>query len=128
MARITVENCGNRFELVLDAATRAKAISSGAPKVVECDNSIHVTALREIEAGKIDLEALKEVQINNMQVYKQVEELDQEDTAGSTENTPAEEEFDFIADGSAYALPTDENDESLADDFSFADENLDVND
>ena len=42
MARVTVEDCvdkvTNRFELVLDAAKRARQISSGAPLLVERDN------------------------------------------------------------------------------------------
>ncbi len=57
MARITVEDClervGNRFELVLLAARRAKQLLKGARPLVESENKEIVTALREIAAGKV---------------------------------------------------------------------------
>ncbi len=57
MARITVEDCldhvGNRFELVLLGARRAKQLLKGARPLVESDNKEVVTALREIAAGEI---------------------------------------------------------------------------
>ncbi len=60
MARITVEDClekvGNRFELVLAAAQRAKQLLKGAPPLVESDNKEVVTALREIAAGTVIVE------------------------------------------------------------------------
>ncbi len=60
MARITVEDClekvGNRFELVLAGARRAKQLLKGAPPLVESDNKEVVTALREIAAGKVRVE------------------------------------------------------------------------
>jgi len=64
MARITVEDCldkvANRFELVLGGARRAKQLLKGARPLVESDNKEVVTALREIAAGKVILERLKE--------------------------------------------------------------------
>lgn len=60
MARITVEDClqnvGNRFELVLVGARRAKQLLKGARPLVESENKDVVTALREIAAGHITLE------------------------------------------------------------------------
>jgi DNA-directed RNA polymerase subunit omega len=60
MARVTVEDClqrtANRFELVLGAAKRAKQLLKGARPLVESDNKEVVTALREIAAGKVNLE------------------------------------------------------------------------
>jgi DNA-directed RNA polymerase subunit omega len=60
MARVTVEDCleriPNRFELVLGAAKRAKQLLKGARPLVETDNKEVVTALREIAAGKVNLE------------------------------------------------------------------------
>lgn len=57
MARITVEDCleqaGNRFELVLLGARRAKQLLKGARPLVESDNKEIVTALREIAAAKV---------------------------------------------------------------------------
>ena len=59
MARVTVEDCidkvDNRFDLVLMASHRARAISSGAPISVQRDNDKNpVVALREIGDGKLD--------------------------------------------------------------------------
>jgi len=60
MARITVEDClehvGNRFELVLLGARRAKQLLKGARPLVESDNKEIVTALREIAAQKVRIE------------------------------------------------------------------------
>jgi len=64
MARITVEDCleqvPNRFRLVLVGARRAKQLLKGARPLVETDNKEVVTALREIAAGKVVIEALPE--------------------------------------------------------------------
>ncbi len=59
MARITVEDClgkvGNRFELVLLGARRAKQLLKGARPLVASDNKEVVTALREIADGEVSL-------------------------------------------------------------------------
>jgi DNA-directed RNA polymerase subunit omega len=67
MARITsqkaAEAVGNRFDLVLIAAVRARELKRGhAPKVL-CDNGPMVTALREIETGLVGRDYLKKVGI-----------------------------------------------------------------
>ena len=59
MARVTVEDCvekvPNRFGLVLLAAHRARAISAGAPLLVDRDNDKNpVVALREIADDVVD--------------------------------------------------------------------------
>ena len=63
MARVTVEDClekiPNRFELVLVAARRAKQLLKGDRPLIESDNKEVVTALREIAAGKVRVEAPK---------------------------------------------------------------------
>ncbi len=60
MARITVEDCldnvGNRFELVLLGARRAKQLLKGARPLVDSDNKEVVTALREVASGEVVLE------------------------------------------------------------------------
>ncbi len=60
MARITVEDCldnvGNRFELVLLGARRAKQLLKGARPLVESENKEVVTALREIAANEVQME------------------------------------------------------------------------
>ncbi len=57
MARITVEDCldnvGNRFELVLLGARRAKQLLKGARPLVDSENKEVVTALREIASGEV---------------------------------------------------------------------------
>ncbi len=63
MARITVEDCldnvGNRFDLVLAAAKRARALAMGADPLVEIDNDKPtVIALREIAEGVYDPSAV----------------------------------------------------------------------
>jgi len=60
MARITVEDClqyvGNRFELVLLAAKRARQIAKGSvqPCVPEENDKPTVVALREFAAGHVN--------------------------------------------------------------------------
>lgn len=64
MARVTVEDCldnvKNRFELVMVAAKRARAIAvQGAQPLVEWENDKPtVVALREIAAGLIKADIL----------------------------------------------------------------------
>jgi len=65
MARITsqkaAEAVGNRFDLVLIAAQRARELKKGYEPKVTCDNGSSVTALREIEEGKIGRDYLKKM-------------------------------------------------------------------
>jgi DNA-directed RNA polymerase subunit omega len=64
MARVTVEDCLgnviNRFELVLVAAKRARALSVGGqePMVNPENDKPTVIALREIAAGFVDASIL----------------------------------------------------------------------
>ncbi|MBQ9275860.1 MAG: DNA-directed RNA polymerase subunit omega [Succinivibrio sp.] len=63
MARVTVEDAvnkvGNRFDLVLLSARRARQISNGSKPLVDEDNDKPtVIALREIEEGLITEEFL----------------------------------------------------------------------
>jgi DNA-directed RNA polymerase subunit omega len=79
MARVTVEDCvdkvPNRFELVLLAAHRARAVSAGAPITVERENDKNpVVALREIADRTISSEDVKEDLIHSMQRYVEVDE------------------------------------------------------
>ena len=65
MARVTVEDSlekvGNRFDLVLIAAKRARNISMGAEPLLPMDNDKPtVIALREIADGLIGEDILKE--------------------------------------------------------------------
>ena len=72
MARVTVEDCvdkiPNRFDLVLFAATRARAISSGAEITVDRDRDKNpVVALREIADELVKPDDLKEALVTSMQ-------------------------------------------------------------
>ena len=62
MARITVEDClevvPNRFSLVLVSAERTKQLLKGSHALInnDSDNKEVVTALREIAAGKFEID------------------------------------------------------------------------
>jgi DNA-directed RNA polymerase subunit omega len=83
MARVTVEDCidkvDNRFDLVLLASHRARAISSGSPITVDRDNDKNpVVALREIADTTIAPEDVREDLIHSMQKYVEVDEPEPE--------------------------------------------------
>lgn len=65
MARITsqlaAEALGNRYDLILVASVRARELKKGHMPKVKSDNGHIVTALREIEEGKIGIDYLKRV-------------------------------------------------------------------
>ncbi|MCW8846554.1 MAG: DNA-directed RNA polymerase subunit omega [Gammaproteobacteria bacterium] len=65
MARITVEDClekvDNLFDLVLIASKRARRVANGAEPFVDWENDKPtVVALREVAAGHVGREILKE--------------------------------------------------------------------
>jgi DNA-directed RNA polymerase subunit omega len=79
MARVTVEDCTdkvpNRFDLVLLAAHRARAMSKGALPTVERDDDKNpVVALREIADETIDRDDLLEDFIHSMQKHVEIDE------------------------------------------------------
>jgi len=97
MARITVEDCidkfESRFELVLVASNRARKIHSGENPTVEKDNDKPtVIALREIADETLSIDSLKDKLI---QEYQTVSPLDEEelslDYAGSEDETTEDE-------------------------------------
>jgi DNA-directed RNA polymerase subunit omega len=57
MARITSQRAalavGSQYDLVLIAARRVRELKRGWLPTVQCKNDLLVTAIREIEAGKI---------------------------------------------------------------------------
>ena len=72
MARVTVEDCidkvPNRFELVLLAAHRARAIAVGSPIAVERENDKNsVIALREVAETSIAPNDVRESLITSIQ-------------------------------------------------------------
>jgi len=81
MARITVEDCidkfESRFELVLVASNRARKLHAGENPTVEKDNDKStVIALREIADESIPINSLKDKLI---QEYQMVSPLDEEE-------------------------------------------------
>ena len=83
MARVTVEDCiqrvPNRFSLVLLSAQRARAVSAGAPLLVDRDNDKNpVVALREIADDVVDPDELKEAVILSLQRVDERSEAEEE--------------------------------------------------
>jgi len=81
MARVTVEDCvdkvPNRFDLVLLAAERARAMAKGAEILVDRDNDKNpVVALREIADEHLNPDDLREDLVTNLQAYSEIEEGD----------------------------------------------------
>ena len=79
MARITVEDCidkvANRFELVLLAAHRARAIAKGSHVSVEPDGDKNpVIALREIAERTISANDMREGFIHSLQANVETDE------------------------------------------------------
>ncbi len=84
MARVTVEDCvdkvPNRFDLVLLAAHRARAMSAGEPLTVERDNDKNpVVALREIADEGVQPEIVKEDYITSLQKYADTDEPEEDE-------------------------------------------------
>ena len=85
MARVTGEDCvirvPNRFELVMLASRRARAISAGEPLKVDRDNDKNpVVALREI-AGGADIEDLRTLLVRGLQKHVEVDEPEEDNMA-----------------------------------------------
>ena len=83
MARVTVEDCipvvNNRFELVLYAAERSRAIARGSEITVQKDDDKDsVVALREIADGNLDLGALQEGIVRALQKHFERDETDED--------------------------------------------------
>jgi DNA-directed RNA polymerase subunit omega len=79
MARVTVEDCvdkvANRFELVLLAAHRARAIANGSHITIDPENDKNpVVALREIAERTIPPDDMREGLIHSIQRNVEVDE------------------------------------------------------
>ncbi len=96
MARVTVEDCidkvPNRFDLVMLAAHRARALADGAPITIERDNDKNpVVALREIAEETMGVEELREQAIESHQRHVEVDEPEEDNMAllmGESESAP----------------------------------------
>jgi DNA-directed RNA polymerase subunit omega len=83
MARVTVEDCvqrvPNRFNLVLLAANRARAIAAGGQLTIDRDNDKNpVVALREIAEDMVDAAELRETLISSLQRVDEHSEAEEE--------------------------------------------------
>ena len=94
MARVTVEDCiekiPNRFDLVLAAAQRARAVSSGNPLTIDRDNDKNpVVALREIADETIDPDFLRD------EIIKSLQKLSNPEVSNEDEEDELEENRDI---------------------------------
>jgi len=60
-SQTAVEMIGNRYDLVLIASIRARELKRGYKPLIATNNKPIVTALNEIEQGKIGIEYLKKI-------------------------------------------------------------------
>ncbi len=84
MARVTVEDCivkvPNRFDLVILASQRARAVSAGAAITLDRDNDKNpVVALREIAEETILADDLRDSVIRSYQKLAEVDEPEEEE-------------------------------------------------
>jgi len=113
MARVTVEDCidkvANRFELVLIAAQRTKAVNSGVPITVERDNDKDpVIALREIAQEHVQPAMLIEDLIQSLQTRSKVDQI--EDDNLSFDDEDMDDKFDYMANGADIYVSDDHSD------------------
>ena len=113
MARVTVEDCiekiPNRFDLVLVASQRARALSSGTELTVEKDNDKNpVIALREIADETIEIAEVEEARIKGLQKHLEPdvpddEEMDQLTSGDDFMNMASELKPDMVLGGTGDA-------------------------
>ena len=145
MARITVEDCidkfESRFELVLVASNRARKLHSGENPTIEKDNDKStVIALREIADETLSIDSLKDKLIEE---YQTVSPLDEDelslDYSGSetaiseaeikddtNENVEQSNEENYEVNISNESESNENNDESIL--TSKNDENTEITD
>ena len=114
MARITVEDCvdkfESRFELVLVASNRARKLHSGESPTVEKDNDKPtVIALREIADESLSVDSLKEKLIEE---YQTVSPLDDEELSLDYTDSEIDIKDEIIVDEAKLDDKSGENHES----------------
>ena len=121
MARITVEDCidkfESRFELVLVASNRARKLHSGENPTVEKDNDKPtVIALREIADESLSVDSLKQKLIEEYQTVSPLDEeelsLDYSDSQTEIKDEIIEGEYQLDIGKYEVNIP-DEDDNSL---------------
>lgn len=121
MARITVEDAvqkvGNRFDLVLLAARRARqiAIDGKKPLVDEENDKPTVIALREIEEDLISKETLDRLEHQSPDLaspLSNIDAFDNENVESSDETTDNKDEDDFDDEGENEEVAVDKEAEA----------------
>ena len=141
MARITVEDCidkfESRFELVLVASNRARRLHSGETPTVEKDNDKNtVIALREIADETISIEDVKNSLIEEYQSvsFQSEEDLLLENNDVEDNNTDQDEvknigdELININEESSSNLESEESDTKNTDETLSADQDQTIED
>ena len=126
MARVTVEKCKgmvrDNFELVVLAAVRAKDINSGAPVTLERENDKDsVMALREIEAGYIKIDSLKERLIVMLQKGSAIEKHQEEVKINLEEEEDFSDEFAFDMEEGQYEVSAENFSDEISVEEDFGD-------
>ena len=121
MARITVEDCidkfESRFELVLVASNRARKLHSGESPTVEKDNDKPtVIALREIADETLSIDSLKDKLI---QEYQTVSPLDEEELSLDYDSSETKIKDELIEDESNL---NEQNHEAIISDQDYSNE------
>ncbi len=129
MARVTVEDCvlvvPNRFELVVLSSQRAKDIASGGVLTVDRDNDKNaVVSLREIAEKTIDVAALRECIVQNLQRKVRTDRFEPE-PAASAADEESMSSLEVIQEMDSFGIQEDFSD---SDGLTFSEENLEVDD
>jgi DNA-directed RNA polymerase subunit omega len=129
MARVTIEDCmkvvENRFELVAIASQRAKEIAAGSPLTVERDNDKNaVIALREIALENVSCGQLKEIIIRNLQKKGSYDSNEEDFELNAEEDNLDSLEMELLEDIGSLNIDTITDE----DNFSFGEDNLDIED
>ena len=129
MARITVEDCidkfESRFELVLVASNRARKLHSGEnPTVEKDDDKPTVIALREIANESLTIDSLKDKLI---QEYQTVSPLEEEELSLDYASLDNETKDDINQDEAQFKELNDEAN-TLNKDESISDESIEHED
>lgn len=145
MARVTIEDCidkvEDRFELVALANKRTKDVAAGAALTIDAnDEKNTVLALREIAAGSVSVEELRENLVKSLQKERESEEEIDTHIGGSVESeleaSQEDEELKQLQAQEQESLEPiseevaeEEAAEQVEDDeLSFEEDNIDVDD
>jgi DNA-directed RNA polymerase omega subunit len=130
MARVTIEDCAkkiqNRFELCMIAAQRVKEMNAGSPSVLsdlDPTDKLGVVALKEIAAGLLNHDALREILIKTMKLTGHLDESIEGDSSTQNEsdkegnfNSEIQSELLFSGDEEGFEQINDNDGENFFED------------